>query len=177
MKTMIISDIHGYSKNLKKVIDIFNSEKCQRLIVLGDLFTPGPNGEEVEQILTNMKHCMLCMQGNNDRFIFNGSLDFNIIKDYLKIRLDNHDTYITHGDRYNRRYHPFLKIGDIFIQGHSHIAWMYEENGNYFINPGSISLPRDKTGGSFIIYENNEFSLYDIEFNLLKKIIIDDSNS
>jgi len=171
MKTMIISDIHGYSKNLKKVIDIFNKLNCKRLIVLGDILTPGPNQEEVKKILVSMHSCMLCMKGNNDRYIFPGELDFNIIDRYLNLKLDDNNVYITHGDRYNK-YNLELKEGDILIQGHTHIASMYKENNKYFLNPGSISIPRDNTDGSYIIYERNKFYLYDLDENLLNYIDI-----
>ena len=172
VKTMIISDIHGYGKNLKRVIELFDAMHCQKLIVLGDLLTPGPDASEVKRILNSMRYCLLCMRGNNDNYIYSGELDFNVITGYLNIELDGHNTYITHGHQYNRRNCPFLKAGDIFIQGHSHIAWMYEENGKYFLNPGSISLPRDHTGGTYIIYEKDQFFLYDLENNLIESLEI-----
>lgn len=172
MKTMIISDIHGYSKNLKKILTIFNKEKCQRLIILGDLLLPGSDYEEVKQLLNNFRFSLLCMKGNNDNYIFPGEMDFNIIDGYLNIKLDNNNTYITHGHRYNR-HNMVLKDGDIFIQGHTHISTMYKDNNKYYLNPGSISLPRDNTDGSYIIYENNKFYLYDIAENLLNYLEIE----
>ena len=172
MKTMIISDIHGYSKKLKIVIDFFLKDNCKRLIVLGDLLTPGSNYEEVKEILNSMKWCIVCMKGNNDSYVFPGEFAFNIMDDYLNYKLDDNNIYITHGHKYNRRNCSFLKNGDVFIQGHSHMCWMYEEDGKYFLNPGSISLPRDHTGGSYIIYEDNKFFLYDLDENLLDFIEI-----
>ncbi len=173
MKTMIISDIHGYSKKLKRVIEIFNETNCERLIVLGDILTPGSEAGEVKKILNSMRSVMLCMRGNNDRYIFPGELDFNLIDGYLNIKLDDNNVYITHGDQYNKSRCPFVEVGNIFIQGHSHIAWMFKENGKYFLNPGSVCLARDHTGGSFIIYEDNKFYLYDLDMNLLNFIEID----
>ena len=41
MKYMIISDIHGGIYDLNTVLDIYCNEKCDKLIVLGDLFN-GP---------------------------------------------------------------------------------------------------------------------------------------
>ena len=38
---MIISDIHGDIYNLNKVLDIYFKEKCNKLIILGDLFNYG----------------------------------------------------------------------------------------------------------------------------------------
>lgn len=169
MKTMIISDIHGYSNNLKKVLDIFYKEGCKKLIILGDLLSPGSDYEEVKKILNNFKFSLLCMKGNNDNYIYPGELDFNIIDDYLNIKLDSNNTYITHGHRYNR-YNINLVEKDILITGHSHISRMNVDNNIYYINPGSISLPRDNTDGTYIIYENNKFYLYDIYENLLNYI-------
>ena len=33
----------------------------------------------------------------------------------------------------------------------------------YYINPGSVSIPKGGTTNSFIMYENREFSLRDLE--------------
>lgn len=173
MKTMIISDIHGYSKNLKKVLEIFCREECRYLIILGDLLTPGNDYEEVKSLLNNFKFSLLCMKGNNDNYIFPGELDFNVIDGYLNIKLDNNNTYITHGHRYNRS-NLSLEEKDVFIQGHMHIGTMYSENNRYYLNPGSISLPRDNMDGTYIIYEDNKFYLYDIDANLLNFLEIKD---
>ena len=93
---MIISDIHGYSRNLKKVLNIFYEENCKRLIILGDLLSPGSDYEEVKNILNNFKFSLLCMKGNNDNYIFS-ELDFNLIDGYLNIKLDDNNVFITHG--------------------------------------------------------------------------------
>lgn len=171
MKTMIISDIHGYSKNLKKVLNIFYKDKCKRLIILGDILTPGYDYEEVKEILNNFKFSLICMKGNNDRYLYN-ELDFNLIDGYLNIKLDNNNIYLTHGNQYNK-FNIGLKEKDILIQGHTHVSCMYKEDNKYYLNPGSISLPRDDTDGSYIIYENNVFCLYDVNCNLLNSLIID----
>jgi len=165
MKTMIISDIHGYNRNLEKVLHIFEKEKCKQLIILGDVLSPGPNFNEVKDLLNNFKYPCLCMKGNNDGYIFN-ELDFNIIDGYLNIKLDNNNVYITHGHQYNKN-NITLKENEILIQGHTHISRLIYENNRYYLNPGSISLPRDNTDGSYIIYENNFFYLYDVNYNLL----------
>lgn len=170
MKTMIISDIHGYSKNLKKVINIFNKEKCEKLIVLGDLLCPGSDEEEVKKILNSMKSYIICMRGNNDKYIYPSEMDFNIIDDYLNIKLDKNNVYLTHGHKYNHNNCSFLKANDILIHGHTHIGFLYKKGEKYFVNPGSLSLPRDNTDGSYIIYDDNKFYLYDVDENLLNCI-------
>ena len=42
-----------------------------------------------------------------------------------------------------------------------------------YINVGSISLPRDNSPYSYCIYENNKFTLYDIEGNIIDSIIVE----
>ena len=39
----------------------------------------------------------------------------------------------------------------VFIFGHTHRYKVYEESGILVINPGSVSLPRDNSDGSFAI--------------------------
>ena len=45
MKLLIISDIHGSSYYAKKLEEIYNKEKPDKLIVLGDLYYHGPINE------------------------------------------------------------------------------------------------------------------------------------
>jgi hypothetical protein len=37
----------------------------------------------------------------------------------------------------------------IVISGHTHISLLRRDNGIIFMNPGSLSLPKDQTGGSY----------------------------
>lgn len=167
MKIMIISDIHGYSKNLKKVLDIYTNNNFDMMICLGDLLTPGYDYEEVKTLLNNFsrKYDFTCMMGNNDRYI--DGLDFPLCEGYISLTIDGHRMFFTHGNRYNINNKSFMdREGDILIQGHTHSRWMYKEYTKYYLNPGSISLPRDDCDGSFIVYENNVFYLYDIDNNL-----------
>ncbi|MBQ7104987.1 MAG: phosphodiesterase [Bacilli bacterium] len=172
MKTMIISDIHGYSKNLKIILEIIKRDNIKRLIILGDLLSPGSDYEEVKELLNNLNISILCMKGNNDNYIYPGELNFNIIDDYLNIKLDSNNTYITHGHKFNKNNLP-IEDKDIIIVGHTHICSMCKDTNKYFLNPGSISLPRDNTDGTYIIYEDNKFYLYDIYENLLNYLEIE----
>ncbi len=54
---MIISDIHGDIYNLNKVLDIYSKERCNKLIVLGDLFNYGIdlNKDDIVNRLNLMK--------------------------------------------------------------------------------------------------------------------------
>lgn len=172
MKILIISDIHGYSTNLKKVLDVYKREKCNYIFCLGDLFIPGWDSEEIEDLLNSKASNLICMKGNNDRLIY-GRLFFNLVEDYLKLEVDNHIFYLTHGNKYNRGNHSFLKSGEVLIHGHTHRGSLLKEEDKYYICPGSVSLPRDGTDGTYIIYENNKFVLYDINNNIIDSLTIE----
>lgn len=172
MKILIISDIHGYSTNLKKVLNVYNRERCNYIFCLGDLFVPGWDSEEIEELLNSKASNLICMKGNNDRLIY-GKLLFNLVENYLKVEVDNHIFYLTHGHKYNRENSSFLKDGEVLICGHTHIGSLLKDNNKYYISPGSISLPRDRTIGTYIIYDNNKFTLYDINNNVIDSLVIE----
>ena len=45
MKLMIISDIHGSYNDLEKVMQYFDEEQPDRLIILGDILYHGPRND------------------------------------------------------------------------------------------------------------------------------------
>ena len=44
MKILFISDIHGITTNLDKIKDIYNKGNFDKMVVLGDLYYAGFNG-------------------------------------------------------------------------------------------------------------------------------------
>ena len=48
MNLLFISDIHGIKTNLSKIKERFDELKCEKLIVLGDLFYIGPRNNMIE---------------------------------------------------------------------------------------------------------------------------------
>ena len=80
------------------------------------------------------------------------------------IELDKHTVFATHGHNYNLNSLPPLKRGDILLHGHTHVSrFEHFGNDNIYINPGSVSIPKENTKHSVMLYENNKFSLIDIE--------------
>ena len=98
--------------------------------------------ERDEDYIRAAAGCPVCMvAGNND---WGSDLPQEIVTEIGKYRV-----FITHGHRY---YVPFemdrLKAAakernaQIVIFGHSHMPYLQEEDGITFLNPGSISKPR-----------------------------------
>lgn len=178
MKLMFISDIHGISTNLKKIKEKFEELKCDKLVVLGDLYYIGPrnkmiegyNISEVQEFLESMKDKLLCMRGNCDSEVDLMVSNFPIMNDLSFIMTEKHDLYITHGHIYNES--NWMKENSILIYGHFHIPFIKKIETNYYINPGSISLPKEENKPSYLIYDENKVTIYDIDDNIIKEEIL-----
>ena len=168
MKILFISDIHGININLKKIEKVIEKEKIDKLVVLGDLYYAGPtynqkyevNSMNVKDTLTKYSDKIICLKGNCDSDVDIMVSDFPIISELSYISVDNNDIYLTHGHIYNEN--NWNKKHSILIYGHLHIPFIKEHNNNLFINPGSISLPKENNNPTYLIYDNNTFTIYDI---------------
>jgi len=174
MKLFIASDIHGSGKYVKLLEERFNESKCDKLILLGDLLYHGPRNklpieydpEVVYTTLNKYKDRIMAVRGNCDSEVDQMVLEFPIMDDYLFLNIDNHNIYFSHG-HINERIN--YDDNDILINGHTHV---YVLSKNY-INVGSISIPKNNTLNSYVIYEDSTFYLYDlITNNLIDKIDI-----
>ena len=56
-----------------------------------------------------------------------------------------------------------FKNNSILVYGHLHIPFIKEKDGNYYINPGSISLPKSEYGPTYLVLEDNKFVIYDLD--------------
>lgn len=169
MKIMIASDIHGDSKCCELMLERFREEKADKLLLLGDLLYHGPrndlpvnyNPKKVIELLNNYADVIYAVRGNCDGEVDQMVLDFPIMADYMPFYVD--DTYFiaTHGHVYNAE-KPIGKTKCIYLCGHTHIPASEEINGNIYLNPGSVSLPKNDTRHSYMIYENNKFVWKDL---------------
>ena len=166
MKILIISDIHGKLDNLQKVL---SNNSFDKLLLLGDtLVGPYTQYREVANLLNNYKDKIISVKGNCDNY-YNELLEYNNDDIYLKIPIDKKILFITHGHVYNRNNLPDTYY-DIFIQGHTHIPLLEKINDKIYLNPGSISLPRNNSLPSFAIYEDNTIKVLDIDNNKIKEV-------
>lgn len=174
MKLMIASDIHGSAYYCKKLIAAYESEQADKLLLLGDILYHGPrndlphdyNPKEVIAMLNSMKHELLCVRGNCDTEVDQMVLEFPILADYCFIELDGHTIFATHGHVHNPKNLPMLKDGDILLNGHTHIP-ANQNMGTYtYMNPGSVSIPKEGSAHGYMIYDGN-FIWKDLDGNVL----------
>lgn len=179
MKIMFISDIHGSFKYIKKALDIFELEKAEKLVILGDILYHGPRNDlpddydpkKVISLLNGFKHKIIAVRGNCDAEVDQMVLEFPMRADYATIDIDNHHFFLTHGHLFDENNLPNLNKGDVFVYGHIHKQIAKEKDGIYIINPSSISLPKEGNN-SYGIYEKDNFYIKELNGNIVNLIKI-----
>lgn len=171
MKIGIISDIHGYPKQFEKAIRYF--DKCDMVLCAGDLLYHGPRnpileGYEPLKLAEDIKKLdipMLIAKGNCDAEVDEMVLELPLISPVIVYEKDNIRFMVLHGHAQddNKLFEIAVSYKiNIMIMGHTHIKQCYKRGNTLFVNPGSISIPKDGSA-TIAIYENNEISFIDIE--------------
>ncbi len=161
MKFIVASDIHGSATWCKKLLEIYKAERAEKLILLGDILYHGPRNplpdgydpKAVAEMLNAIKSDVLCVRGNCDSEVDQMVLDFPITPDYALICADGLKIYLSHGHRET----PPLSVGDYYLTGHTHVP-VNENCGYVHLNPGSVSLPKEGSGHSYLLFENGKFA-------------------
>lgn len=89
-------------------------------------------------------------------------LEFPIMAEYCFLDLDGQSVLATHGHVWNPSNPLMLKKGDILLNGHTHIPACEEKDGYVYMNPGSVSIPKENSAHSYMIYENKIFEWKDM---------------
>ncbi len=171
MKFLIASDIHGSAYYCDLLLKAIEEEKVDKILILGDILYHGPRNDlpkdyapkRVIEMLNPLKDRLLCVRGNCDTEVDQMVLDFPILADYAVISVGDKLIYATHGHKFNEGNLPPISNGDILLNGHTHIAKLTEYNDYIYINPGSVSIPKEKTSHSYMTLENGKFLWKNLE--------------
>lgn len=177
-KLFFISDIHGSLYYLKKVLEIYESEKADYIIILGDELYHGArnplpkdyNPKEVTELLNTYKDKIIAVRGNCDSEVDQMVLEYPMMAEYSIVLYNGRRLFLTHGHIYDRNNLPNLSSGDAIIYGHIHVPLAEKQNDIFVINPGSITFPKEGNPNSYGILENNIFKIKDLEGNVIKEI-------
>ena len=90
MKLLIASDIHGSAYWCSKLMDAYQNEKADRMILLGDILYHGPRNalpkeydpQRVCDLLNQISDRILCVRGNCDADVDQWLIHFPIMADY-----------------------------------------------------------------------------------------------
>ncbi len=162
MKLLIASDIHGSAYYCEKLLEAYRQEGADKLVLLGDVLYHGPRNDlprdyapkRVIEMLNSIKSDLLCVRGNCDTEVDQMVLNFPVLADYAILFAGARMIYATHGHVYNEGKLPPLQKGDILLHGHTHVPKCTEHEDYLYLNPGSVSIPKENSPHSYMTLEN-----------------------
>lgn len=180
MKLLFASDLHGSAHWARKLEALCARENPERVILLGDLLYHGPRNDlpegyapkEVIPILNGMKSKLLAVRGNCDAEVDQMVLEFPMMADYAALFLEGRMVFVTHGHVHNEEHLPLLGEGDVLIHGHTHVRVAANRGRYFFLNPGSLALPKGDGVHSYMTYEDGVFTTKDAHGTVLETLSI-----
>ena len=178
MKLMIASDIHGAASCCERMLEAFERENADRLLLLGDLLYHGPRNDLPEDydpkavigMLNGLPDAPLCVRGNCDTEVDQMVLDFPVMADYALVEAGGYTLFATHGHLFNPERLPPLKRGDVLLCGHTHVP-AAEDHGSWrYFNPGSVSIPKEGSRRSYMILADGAFIWKTLEGEAYQRI-------
>ena len=164
MKLFIASDIHGSMHYCSMMLDAYKRENADKLVLLGDILYHGPrndlpeeyNPKAVIEALNNISDEIICVRGNCDTEVDQMVLSFPVLADYSVIFDGDIVIYLTHGhDRETLENN--LPSGSYLLCGHTHIPTAEKCGNHIYLNPGSVSIPKEGSQHGYMIYEDGMF--------------------
>lgn len=165
MKLFIASDIHGSMYYCAQMLEAFEKEKADRLVLLGDILYHGPRNDlpmgyepkAVIEALNAYSDKIICVRGNCDTEVDQMVLSFPVLTKTAVIFDGERVLYLNHGhDR--EILENSLPEGSVLICGHTHVPTATQQNGHWYINPGSVSIPKENSAHSYMTYEDGLFT-------------------
>ena len=171
MKYFIASDIHGSAYYCERMLEAYRREGADRLILLGDILYHGPRNDlprdyapkRVIELLGTVKDEVFCVRGNCDTEVDQMVLAFPILAEYALLDVCGATVFVTHGHKHNLASLPPLKAGDVLLHGHTHVPACETRDGITYLNPGSVSIPKDGSAHSYIVLEDGTFTAKSLE--------------
>lgn len=166
MKALVFSDLHGKRDSSLFLLERLEGEKPDLLILLGDILYHGPrndvpagyNPKGVIEDLSKIKCPIISVRGNCEAEVDQMVLPFPVLSETAMVYDSKSVILLSHGHIWNEE--NIRKEGIThFFSGHTHVAKLYQKEGITYLNPGSISIPKDSYGGSYALWNNGNIKL------------------
>lgn len=171
MKWMIASDIHGSAYYCEALWKAYDAEGADRLLLLGDILYHGPRNalpanydpQKVAALLNQRKENIVCVQGNCDAEVDQMVLEFPIMAEYCILCIGDRTIYATHGHVFGERKPPLLHQGDVLLCGHTHVPRCVDHGDFIYMNPGSVSIPKEGSSHGYMTLDEDGFLWKDFD--------------
>ena len=154
MKRLIASDLHGSARFCRQLLERYQQEGAQQLILLGDLVYSGSYAPQYEydphqviQLLRPLAREILWVEGNCDRGAGALGPAFPMYAGSATVSWEGLSVFLTHGHRYGPHNPPPIGSGATTSR----------------IFSGSVSLPRGGSPHSCLLYEDGLFRWLTLE--------------
>lgn len=151
MRIGVVSDSHGDLYMLDRAISLMG--EIDMLIHLGDHY------RDIIKVNNKYNYKIYYVPGNND-YISNNEGE-------KIIEVNKRRIFLTHGHRYNVNlgimslaYKAEEEKVNIVLFGHTHRYNIEFNNDIFFLNPGSVSRPRDKSASASILNIDDKGDVY-----------------
>lgn len=170
MKLLIASDLHGCADSTRRLLEIYDNEQFDYLILLGDLLNHGPRNalpagydpQQTASLLNEYAENIIAIRGNCDSEVDQALIRFPIMADYNSLLVDGRRWFLSHGHAYSPDNLPPLANGDLFCCGHFHKPQIRFQGENWLLNPGSAAIPRGEQPASFADFDNGFIRIRDL---------------
>ena len=177
MKILIASDIHGSAKYCRALLDRYEKEKAGRLLLLGDHLYHGPRNDlpeeyvpkQVIEMLNAHQDEIFCVRGNCEAEVDQMVLAFPVMAEYALLPLGERMIFMTHGHIFNKENLPPMKAGDILLHGHTHVPACERIGDCMYLNPGSVSIPKNGSPRSYMTLEGETFTWKTLEGEMFNR--------
>ena len=170
MKILIASDIHGSAYYCSALLERFEDEKADYLVLLGDILYHGPRNDlprdyapkRVIDMLNGVADKIIAVRGNCDTEVDQMVLKFPLLAEYSHLLVSERLIYLTHGHHLDSLL-TLLKSGSATVfYGHTHIPEYRKEGSVTVINTGSVSIPKENSRNSYVLIENDKVLWKDV---------------
>lgn len=179
MKYFVVSDIHGSEYYAQKLIDLYKKEEASKILLLGDVLYHGPRNDlpfkyrpkGVIEILNEYKKDIICVRGNCEAEVDQMVLDFPVLNDHVILSSPHYTIYMCHGHHENNENPPLMNEDFILLCGHTHIPKLDIHDNYIYINPGSITIPKENSYHGYMLIDNDKFIWKDIDGNIKNEFV------
>ena len=179
MKLLIASDIHGDAVCCKAMLDAFEREGADKILLLGDILYHGPRNDlpegyapkKVIEMLNAIADKLVSVRGNCEAEVDQMVLSFPVMSTTACV-IDTEygrSIYMSHGHVYSPDNLPPIPAGSLFLSGHTHVLMAEKKDGITCVNPGSVSLPKGGNPKTYAVYAENRVEIKTLDGHTVLK--------
>ena len=161
MEMLIFSDSHGKVSGMRRALSRQVSYP-DSICFLGD-------GLLDAQVLESEQPGWYCVRGNCEAEVDQMVLNFPVLADYAILTVGKKMIFVTHGHVFNNNNLPPLHKGDILLHGHTHVPVCEEYETHIYMNPGSVSIPKENSPHGYMTFDGECFEWKTLDGEVYKE--------